>query len=216
MPARRYKPTSAGRRNSSVLTRDSVTKNEPEKKLLAKLHKTGGRNNKGRITTRHIGGGHKRRYRLIDFKRNKDGVPATVAAIEYDPNRSANIALLHYHDGEKRYILAPRNLTVGSIVMSGPEAEIDVGNALPLSRIPVGTVVHAVELDKRHLGVRPTVRGTVMNPVDHPHGGGEGKSTPGRSPVTPWGKPTLGSPTRKKHKRSDAMIVRRRRKGRRR
>jgi large subunit ribosomal protein L2 len=279
MPARRYKPTSAGRRNSSVLTRDSVTREEPEKKLLAKLHKRGGRNNKGRITTRHIGGGHKRRYRLIDFKRNKDGVPATVAAIEYDPNRSANIALLHYHDGEKRYILAPRNLTLGSIVMSGPEAEIDVGNALPLSRIPVGTVVHAVELEpgrgaqlarsagtsaqlvaregdlvtlrlpsgerrrvraecratvgvvgnqshqnvrlgkagrKRHLGVRPTVRGTVMNPVDHPHGGGEGKSTPGRSPVTPWGKPTLGSPTRKKHKRSDAMIVRRRRKGRRR
>ncbi|MCA1849152.1 MAG: 50S ribosomal protein L2, partial [Actinobacteria bacterium] len=147
MPARRYKPTSAGRRNSSVLTRDSVTREEPEKKLLAKIHKTGGRNNKGRITTRHIGGGHKRRYRLVDFKRNKDGVPATVAAIEYDPNRSANIALLHYHDGEKRYILAPRNLTVGSIVMSGPDAEIEVGNALPLSRIPVGTVVHAVELE---------------------------------------------------------------------
>ncbi len=147
MPAIRYKPTSPGRRNSSVLTRDSVTRNEPEKKLLAKKHKTGGRNNKGRITTRHIGGGHKRRYRLIDFKRNKDGVPATVASIEYDPNRSANIALLHYHDGEKRYILAPRNLTVGSVVMSGPEAEIEVGNTLPLNRIPVGTVVHAVELE---------------------------------------------------------------------
>ena len=147
MPARRYRPTSAGRRNSSVLTRDSVTKNKPEKKLTAKLHKTGGRNNHGRITTRHIGGGHKRRYRLIDFKRRKDGVPATVAAIEYDPNRSANIALLHYHDGEKRYILAPRNLTVGSIVESGPEAEVDVGNTLPLNRIPVGTVVHAVELE---------------------------------------------------------------------
>ena len=147
MPAIRYKPTSAGRRNSSVLTRDSVTRNAPEKKLLAKMHKTGGRNNKGRITTRHIGGGHKRRYRLIDFKRTKDGVPATVASIEYDPNRSANIALLHYHDGEKRYILAPRNLTVGSIVMSGPDAEIDVGNTLPLNRIPVGTVVHAVELE---------------------------------------------------------------------
>jgi large subunit ribosomal protein L2 len=276
MPARRYRPTSAGRRNSSVLTRDSVTKNEPEKKLTAKLHKSGGRNNHGRITTRHIGGGHKRRYRLIDFKRRKDGVPATVAAIEYDPNRSANIALLHYHDGEKRYILAPRNLTVGSIVESGPDAEVDVGNTLPLNRIPVGTVVHAVELEpgrgaqlarsagtsaqltaregdlvtlrlpsgerrmvraecratvgvvgnqshqnvrwgkagrKRHLGIRPTVRGTVMNPVDHPHGGGEGKSTPGRAPVTPWGKITQGSPTRKKHKRSDAMIVRRRRKG---
>jgi large subunit ribosomal protein L2 len=254
MPARRYRPTSAGRRNSSVLTRDSVTREEPEKRLLAKLHKRGGRNNKGRITTRHIGGGHKRRYRLIDFKRRKDGVPATVAAIEYDPNRSANIALLHYHDGEKRYILAPRNLTVGSIVESGPDAEVDVGNTLPLNRIPVGTVVHAVDLvtlrlpsgerrrvraecratvgvvgnqshqnvrwgkagRKRHLGIRPTVRGTVMNPVDHPHGGGEGKSTPGRAPVTPWGKITQGSPTRKKHKRSDAMIARRRRKGRRR
>src|SRR5215210_3233103 len=236
MPARRYRPTSAGRRNSSVLTRDSVTKNSPEKKLTSKLHKTGGRNNHGRITTRHIGGGHKRRYRLIDFKRRKDGVPATVAAIEYDPNRSANIALLHYHDGEKRYILAPRNLTVGSIVESGPDAEVDVGNTLPLNRIPVGTVVHAVELEpgrgaqmarsagtsaqltarEGHLVIRPTVRGTVMNPVDHPHGGGEGKSTPGRAPVTPWGKITQGSPTRKNHKRSDAMIVRRRRKGRRR
>src|SRR3712207_6412393 len=133
MPAIRYKPTSPGRRNSSVLTRDSVTRAEPEKNLLAKKHKTGGRNNNGRITTRHKGGGHKRRYRLIDFKRSKDGVPATVAAIEYDPNRSANIALLHYHDGEKRYILAPRNLTVGSVVMSGPEAEIEVGNTLPRS-----------------------------------------------------------------------------------
>ena len=147
MPARRYKPTTAGRRNSSVLTRDSVTREKPQKNLLRKIHKSGGRNNKGRITTRHIGGGHKRRYRLIDFKRNKDGVPATVAAVEYDPNRSANIALLHYHDGEKRYILAPRNLTVGSVVMSGPDAEVDVGNALPLNRIPVGTVVHAVELE---------------------------------------------------------------------
>ncbi|BBL79581.1 50S ribosomal protein L2 [Rubrobacter xylanophilus] len=279
MPARRYKPTSPGRRNSSVLTRDSVTREKPEKSLLAKLHKTGGRNVHGRITTRHKGGGHKRRYRIIDFKRNKDGVPATVAAIEYDPNRSANIALLHYHDGEKRYILAPRNLTVGSVVMSGPEAEVDVGNALPLANIPVGTTVHAVELEpgkgaqlarsagtsaqiiaregnlvtlrlpsgerrrvraecratvgvvgnqshqnvrwgkagrKRHLGIRPTVRGTVMNPVDHPHGGGEGKSTPGRAPVTPWGKITQGKPTRKKRKRSDAMIVARRKKGRRR
>src|SRR5918998_543879 len=239
MPARRYRPTSAGRRNSSVLTRDSVTKNSPEKKLTSKLHKSGGRNNHGRITTRHIGGGHKRRYRLIDFKRRKDGVPATVAGIEYDPNRSANIALLHYHDGEKRYILAPRNLTVGSIVESGADAEIDVGNTLPLNRIPVGTVVHAVELEPgrgaqmaRSAGTSAQLtaregslvtlrlpsgeRGRVMNPVDHPHGGGEGKSTPGRAPVTPWGKITQGSPTRRKHKRSDAMIVRRRRKGRRR
>src|SRR4028118_1329717 len=147
MPARRYRPTSAGRRNSSVLTRDSVTKNDPEKKLTAKLHKTGGRNNHGRITTRHIGGGHKRRYRLIDFKRQKDGVPATVAAVEYDPNRSANIALLHYHDGEKRYILAPRHLTVGSIVERGAAAAGDGGNTLPLNRIPVGTVIHNVELE---------------------------------------------------------------------
>src|SRR5215212_3145918 len=147
MPARRYRPTTAGRRNSSVLTRDSVTREKPEKVLLRKLTKTGGRNNKGRITTRHIGGGHKRRYRLIDFKRDKDGIPAMVASIEYDPNGSANIALLHCHDGEKRYIIAPRNLTVGSLVMSGPEAEIEVGNALPLSRIPVGTVVHNVELE---------------------------------------------------------------------
>ncbi|MGB3682478.1 MAG: 50S ribosomal protein L2, partial [Rubrobacteraceae bacterium] len=147
MPAIRYRPVTAGRRNSSVLTRESVTRERPEKSLIRKLTKKGGRNNKGRITTRHKGGGHKRRYRFIDFKRNKDGVPATVAAIEYDPNRSANIALLHYHDGEKRYILAPRNLTVGSIVESGPEAEVDVGNALPLNRIPVGTVIHNVELE---------------------------------------------------------------------
>jgi large subunit ribosomal protein L2 len=273
MPAIRYKPTSPGRRNSSVLTRDSITRDEPEKNLLARKHKTGGRNNKGRITTRHIGGGHKRRYRLIDFKRNKDTVPATVAAIEYDPNRSANIALLHYHDGEKRYILAPRNLTVGSVVMSGPDAEIEVGNTLPLNRIPVGTVVHAVELEpgrgaqmarsagtsaqitaregalvtlrlpsgerrrvraecratvgvvgnqshqnvrwgkagrKRHLGIRPTVRGTVMNPVDHPHGGGEGKTSGGRHPVTPWGQPTRGYKTRN-NKRTQKNIVRDRR-----
>src|ERR687886_605965 len=147
MPVRRYKPMTNARRNASVLTRDSVTKEEPEKSLLRKHTKNGGGNKKGRISTPHIGGGHKRRYRLIDFKRGKDGIPATVAAIEYDPNRSANIALLHYHDGEKRYILAPRHLTVGSVVMSGSDAEIDVGNALPLSRIPVGTVVHNVELE---------------------------------------------------------------------
>jgi large subunit ribosomal protein L2 len=279
MPARPYNPVTAGRRFSSVLTRESVTREEPQKQLLRKLTKNGGRNNHGRITSRHTGGGHKRRYRLIDFKRRKDGVPATVAAIEYDPNRSANIALLHYHDGEKRYILAPRNLSVGAIVMNGPEAEIDVGNALPLNRIPVGTVIHNVELEagrggqvarsagnsaqlvaregslvtlrmpsgerrrvrgecratvgvvgnqshqnirwgkagrRRYKGKRPHMRGTVMNPVDHPHGGGEGKSTPGRPPVTPWGQITQGQPTRKKHKKSDAMIVRRRKKGRRR
>jgi large subunit ribosomal protein L2 len=279
MPARRYNPITAGRRFSSVLTRESVTREEPQKQLLRKLNKNGGRNNHGRITSRHIGGGHKRRFRLIDFKRRKDGVPATVAAIEYDPNRSANIALLHYHDGEKRYILAPRNLSVGAIVMNGPEAEIDVGNTLPLNRIPVGTVIHNVELEagrggqiarsagnsaqlvaregslvtlrlpsgerrrvrgecratvgvvgnqshqnirwgkagrNRYRGKRPHMRGTVMNPVDHPHGGGEGKSTPGRPPVTPWGQITQGQPTRKKNKASDKMIVRRRKKGRRR
>ena len=279
MPARPYNPITAGRRNSSVLTRESVTREEPQKQLLRKLTKGGGRNNHGRITSRHIGGGHKRRLRLIDFKRRKDGVPATVAAIEYDPNRSANIALLHYHDGEKRYILAPRNLSVGSVVMSGPEAEVDVGNALPLNRIPVGTTVHNVELEagrggqiarsagnsaqlvaregalvtlrlpsgerrrvrgecratvgvvgnqshqnirwgkagrRRYKGKRPHMRGTVMNPVDHPHGGGEGKSTPGRAPVTPWGQITQGHPTRKKNKASDKMIVRRRGKKRRR
>ncbi|MDN5696635.1 MAG: 50S ribosomal protein L2 [Rubrobacter sp.] len=279
MPARPYNPVTAGRRNSSVLTRESVTREEPQKQLLRKLTKNGGRNNHGRITSRHIGGGHKRRLRLIDFKRRKDGVPATVAAIEYDPNRSANIALLHYHDGDKRYILAPRNLSVGSIVESGPQAEVDVGNALPLNRIPVGTTVHNVELEagrggqiarsagnsaqlvaregalvtlrlpsgerrrvrgecratvgvvgnqshqnirwgkagrRRYKGKRPHMRGTVMNPIDHPHGGGEGKSTPGRAPVTPWGKITQGHPTRKKNKASDKMIVRRRGKKRRR
>jgi len=279
MPARPYNPVTAGRRNSSVLTRESVTRERPQKQLLRKLTKNGGRNNHGRITSRHTGGGHKRRLRLIDFKRRKDGVPATVAAIEYDPNRSANIALLHYHDGEKRYILAPRNLSVGSIVMNGPDAEVDVGNALPLNRIPVGTTVHNVELEagrggqiarsagnsaqlvaregalvtlrlpsgerrrvrgecratvgvvgnqshqnvrwgkagrRRYKGKRPHMRGTVMNPVDHPHGGGEGKSTPGRPPVTPWGQITQGQPTRKKNKASDRMIVRRRKKGRRR
>src|ERR671933_2325532 len=147
MGIRKYNPTTPGRRGSSVADFVEVTRTTPEKNLLRKLHKKGGRNNKGRITTRHHGGGHKRRYRAIDFKRNKDGVPATVAAVEYDPNRSANIALLHYHDGEKSYILAPRNLPVGSVVTSGPDAEVDVGNALPLNRIPVGTVVHAVELE---------------------------------------------------------------------
>jgi large subunit ribosomal protein L2 len=253
-----------------------ITKSTPEKSLLAPLSKKGGRNNNGRITTRHQGGGHKRRYRLIDFKRTKDGVPAKVAAIEYDPNRSSRIALLHYADGEKRYILAPLKLNVGDTVMSGPTADIKPGNSLPLGSIPVGTVVHAVELqpgrgaalarsagtsiqlmakegDKailrmpssemrmvmltcratigvvgnaehegirigkagrnRWKGKRPSVRGTAMNPVDHPHGGGEGKNkTAGRHPVTPWGKPTRGYRTRTKHKASDRLIIRRRKK----
>src|SRR5919112_3924240 len=162
MPARRYKPTTAGRRNSSVLTRDSVTREKPEKKLTAKLHKTGGRNNHGRITTRHIGGGHKRRYRLIDFKRRKDGGPATVAAIEYDPNRSAHIALLHYHDGEKRYILAPARLRVGDTVSSGPEADIAPGCALPLANIPTGTTIHNVELTPGRGGQLGRSAGTAI------------------------------------------------------
>jgi len=276
VPIRRYKPTSAGRRFMSVSTFEEITKSEPEKSLLAPLSKKGGRNVNGRITTRHQGGGHKRRYRIIDFKRTKDGVPAKVAAIEYDPNRSANIALLHYLDGEKAYILAPNRLRVGATVMSGPDADIRVGNSLPLTNMPPGTIVHNVELTpgrggqmarsagtgvqllakdgdyatlrlpsgemrmvraecratvgtignsdhqnvkigkagrKRHMGVRPQTRGTAMNPVDHPHGGGEGSTTPGRHPVTPWGVPTLGYRTRKKHKKSDQYIVRGRRRG---
>src|SRR5438045_1220392 len=276
MPIRRYKPTSAGRRFMSVSTFEEITKTKPEKSLLEPVTKKGGRNNNGRITTRHQGGGHKRRYRLIDFKRRKDGVPASVAAIEYDPNRSAHIALLHYRDGEKRYILAPQRLTVGMEVVSGEGADIQVGNCLPLGRIPTGTVVHNVELTpgrggqlgrsagaaiqlvakegatatlrlpsgemrmvaadcratigtigntdhenvsvgkagrNRHKGIRPQTRGTAMNPVDHPHGGGEGKTTAGRHPVTPWGVPTLGYRTRKKHKSSDRYIVRGRRRG---
>ncbi len=276
MALKRYKPTSPGRRFQTVSDFAEITKSEPEKSLLAPLSKKGGRNNNGRITTRHQGGGHKRRYRVVDFKRNKDGVPAKVAAIEYDPNRSARIALLHYADGEKRYILAPLKLNVGDTVQSGPGADIKPGNALPLSDIPQGTVVHAVELqpgkgaalarsagtsiqlmakegDKailrmpssemrmvpltcratvgvvgntehegirvgkagraRWKGKRPTVRGTAMNPVDHPHGGGEGKNkSAGRHPVTPWGKPTRGYRTRAKHKTSDSLIIRRRKK----
>jgi large subunit ribosomal protein L2 len=253
-----------------------VTKSEPEKSLLAPLHNRGGRNNRGRITTRHQGGGHKRRYRVIDFRRTKDGVPAKVAAIEYDPNRSARIALLHYADGAKSYILAPARLKVGVMVESGPAADIKPGNALPLENIPTGTLVHNVELQpgqggkmarsagsgvqlvakdgayavlrlpsgelrrvlltcratvgqvgnldhenetggkagrSRWKGKRPTVRGSAMNPVDHPHGGGEGKSKGGRHPVTPWGVPTLGKRTRSKHKQSDKLIVRARRRG---
>jgi large subunit ribosomal protein L2 len=255
---------------------DDVTKKEPEKSLLAPVKKTGGRNSYGRITTRHQGGGHKRRYRVIDFKRQKDGVPAKVAAIEYDPNRSARIALLHYADGAKAYILAPSQLRVGATVESGPDADIKVGNALPLENIPTGTLVHNVELkpgggakiarsagsgiqlvakdgphavlrlpsgemrrvlltcratigqvgnvDHQNLtggkagrsrwrGKRPAVRGSAMNPVDHPHGGGEGKSKGGRHPVTPWGVPTLGKRTRSKHKESNKLIVRSRRRG---
>ncbi|MBN2028173.1 MAG: 50S ribosomal protein L2 [Actinobacteria bacterium] len=273
MGIKRYKPTSPGRRFTSVSDFSEITKKEPEKTLLAPMNYKAGRNNKGRITTRHKGGRNKRKYRIVDFRRDKDDIAAKVAAIEYDPNRSARIALLHYEDGEKRYILAPLKLKVGDRVMSGSEADIKPGNALPLSAIPVGTTIHNIELKPgaggkmvrsagaaaqlmakegdfahvrlpssevrlvnikcratigqignvehellsegkagrgRHKGRRPTVRGTVMNPVDHPHGGGEGKSSAGRHPVTPWGQPTLGYRTRKKNKPSDKYIVRRR------
>jgi len=276
MAVKRHKPTSPGRRFATWSDRAEVTKKEPEKSLVEGLTKSGGRNSRGRITSRHRGGGAKRRYRKIDFKRQKDGVAARVAAIEYDPNRSAYIALLNYTDGEKRYILAPNRLRVGMTVQSGVGSDITVGNSLPLSAIPTGTTVHNVELTpgrggqigrsagaaiqlvakegtratlrlpsgemrmvatdcratigsignaehqnvtigkagrNRHKGVRPQTRGTAMNPVDHPHGGGEGSTTPGRHPVTPWGVPTLGYPTRKKNKPSDRMIVRRRRRG---
>jgi large subunit ribosomal protein L2 len=276
MPVRKFKPTSPGRRFMSVSTFEDITKAKPEKSLTEKLTKNGGRNNYGRLTMRHQGGGHKRRYRVIDFKRKKDGVPAKVAAIEYDPNRSARIALLHYADGAKSYILAPARLRVGTTVESGPDADIKPGNALPLENIPTGTLVHNVELQpgqggkmarsagsgiqlvakdqgyavlrlpsgelrrvlltcratvgqvgnldhenetggkagrSRWKGKRPTVRGSAMNPVDHPHGGGEGKSKGGRHPVTPWGVPTLGKRTRPKHKQSDKLIVRARRRG---
>jgi large subunit ribosomal protein L2 len=276
VPVRKFKPTSPGRRFMSVSTFEEITKTKPEKSLTEKLTKKGGRNNYGRLTMRHQGGGHKRRYRVIDFKRVKDGVPAKVAAIEYDPNRSARIALLHYADGAKSYILAPARLRVGTTVESGPNADIKPGNALPLENIPTGTLVHNVELQpgqggkmarsagsgvqlvakdqgyavlrlpsgelrrvlltcratvgqvgnldhenetggkagrSRWKGKRPTVRGSAMNPVDHPHGGGEGKSKGGRHPVTPWGVPTLGKRTRQKHKQSDKLIVRARRRG---
>jgi large subunit ribosomal protein L2 len=276
MPVRKYKPTSPGRRWMSVSTFEEITKTEPEKSLTAPIKKTGGRNVNGRITTRHQGGGHKRRYRIIDFKRRKDGIPAKVASIEYDPNRSARIALLHYADGEKAYILAPARLEVGATIESGPNADIRPGNALPLENIPTGTLVHNVELKpgqggkmarsagsgvqlvakddgygvlrlpsgemrrvpltcratvgqvgnvdhenqtggkagrSRWKGKRPSVRGSAMNPVDHPHGGGEGKSKGGRHPVTPWGVPTLGKRTRAAHKESDRLIVRGRRRG---
>ena len=273
MAIKKYKPTSPARRFMSVSTFSEITKTVPEKSLLESISKTGGRNNTGRITVRHIGGGNRTKYRIIDFKRNKDGIPAKVIGIEFDPNRTANIALLAYADGEKRYILAPVGLQVGDIVMSGADAEIKVGNALPFTNIPVGTLVHNIEMNlgkggqlvrtagaaaqlmakegkyatlrlpsgemryvpieckatigqvgnldheivslgkagkTRHMGTRPTVRGVVMNPCDHPHGGGEGKSPIGMpSPVTPWGVPTLGYKTRNK-KKSNKMIVKRR------
>jgi large subunit ribosomal protein L2 len=276
MAVKRFKPTSPGRRFVTVSTFEEITKTEPEKSLLAPLHKKAGRNSYGRITVRHRGGGHKRSYRIIDFKRNKDDIPASVAGIEYDPNRSANIALLHYKDGEKRYILAPLGLRVGQNVVSGQKVEVRPGNAMPLRSIPAGTFVHNIEMKVGHggqlarsagaaaqlaakegntafirlpsgevrlvpldcratvgqigniehenltigkagrnrwLGHRPTVRGSVMNPCDHPHGGGEGRAPIGlKRPVTPWGKPTLGYKTRKKNKYSDKLIVRRRKK----
>jgi len=273
MAVKTFKPTSAGRRQMTVSTFEEITKTEPERSLLAPLRKKGGRNNSGHLSVRHKGGGHKRAYRVIDFKRIKDNVPAKVAAIEYDPNRSANIALLHYVDGYKAYILAPNGLKVGQTVVSGTGADIKVGNALPLKNIPVGTLIHNIEMKPgkgaqlvrtaggsaqlmakegtyatlrlpsgemrmvhidcratigqvgnldhenitigkagrtRWLGIRPTVRGAVMNPVDHPHGGGEGRNPVGRNPVTPWGKPALGAKTRKKKNPSNRFIVKRR------
>ncbi len=276
MAIRKHKPTSPGRRFATYSDHAEVTKSRPEKALTEGLRKSGGRNSKGRVTSRHRGGGAKRLYRKVDFKRTKDGVPATVAAIEYDPNRSAYIALVHYADGVKSYILAPARLKVGDTVQSGVGSDITVGNCLPLSSIPTGTTVHNVELTQgrggqmgrsagtaiqlvakegdyatlrlpsgemrmvrmecrasigaignaehqnidlgkagrsRHKGKRPQTRGTAMNPVDHPHGGGEGSTTPGRHPVTPWGVPTLGYRTRKKNKKSDRYIVRGRRRG---
>lgn len=274
MPIKVYKPTTNGRRNMSSLTYEEITRNKPEKRLTTRSNKSGGRNNQGKITVRHVGGGNKRKYRLIDFKRNKDNIPAKVASIEYDPNRSSNIALLHYADGEKRYIIAAKGLLVGSLVMSGDKVDIKTGNSLPIKNIPVGTTIHNIEMRpgkggqisrsagssaqilgreekyilirlqsgevrkilstcratigevgneewelvnigkagrKRHMGIKPTVRGSVMNPNDHPHGGGEGRAPVGRkSPMTPWGKKARGLKTRKKNKSSNALIVRRR------
>ncbi|MEK3979642.1 50S ribosomal protein L2 [Psychrobacillus sp. FSL K6-2836] len=276
MAIRKYKPTTNGRRNMTSLDYAEITTDKPEKSLLAPVKRKGGRNNQGKITVRHHGGGHKRQYRIIDFKRNKDGIPGRVATIEYDPNRSANIALINYADGEKRYILAPKGLEVGMTIVSGPEADIKAGNALPLQNIPMGTTIHNIEMKpgkggqlvrsagtsaqllgkegkyviirlqsgevrlilgvcratigevgneqhelvnigkagrNRWLGKRPTVRGSVMNPNDHPHGGGEGKTPIGRkSPMSPWGKPTLGYKTRNKKNKSDKLIIRRRKK----
>lgn len=276
MAIKKYKPTTNGRRGMSTLANEELTKTAPTKSLLKKASKTGGRNNQGKLTVRHIGGGAKRKYRVIDFKRNKVGVTGRVASIEYDPNRNANIALINYKDGEKRYIIAPKGLTVGTIIENGADADIKVGNALPLMNIPVGTVIHCIEMkpgkgaqlcrsagssaqilgreDKyvlvrlqsgetrkilgtciatigvvgnedyelvnigkagrtRHMGIKPTNRGSVMNPNDHPHGGGEGRTPVGRkSPMTPWGKPALGYKTRKNKKASDKLIVSRRKK----
>ena len=273
MAIKKYKPTTPARRSMSVNAFDEITKKTPERSLLVSLNKSGGRNATGRITVRHIGGGNRQKYRIIDFKRNKDNIPAKVVGIEYDPNRTANIALLAYADGKKRYILAPLGLNVGDVVLSGTDIDIKVGNCLPLGSIPIGTTVHNIELypgrggviarsagisaqlvakeakgailrlpsgetryislrcratigmvgnvdnelvslgkagRKRHMGVRPTVRGVVMNPCDHPHGGGEGKSPIGMpTPVTPWGKPALGYKTRKKKKASNKMIIKR-------
>ena len=274
MAIKKFKPMTNGTRGMTKLDNSEITKSTPEKSLVVTLKKNGGRNNQGKITVRHHGGGAKRKYRIIDFKRDKDGVVGTVASIEYDPNRTANIALIQYADGEKRYIIAPKGLKVGSKIESGENADIKVGNALPLKNIPEGTVVHNIELKagkggqmarsagssvqilghegkytllrltsgevrkvlsecratigevgnedyelvnigkagrKRHMGIRPTVRGSVMNPNDHPHGGGEGRAPIGRKgPVTPWGKPALGYKTRKNKKASDKLIVRRR------
>lgn len=275
---KKYKPTSPGRRNSSVIDyrEAGITTNSPEKSLTITLNKSAGRNNTGSITVRHKGGGVKRRYRIIDFKRNKDGIPGKVATIEYDPNRSAFIALINYADGEKRYIIATKDMVVGQTIMSGPEADIKSGNNLPMNLMPEGTIIHNIELKpgkggelvrsagtsaqllgkdesgryvivrltsgevrkilatnratigevsnpahnlvrwgkagrSRYRGIRPTVRGSVMNPNDHPHGGGEGKSPIGRpAPLTPWGKKALGVKTRRKHKASDKLIIRRR------
>ena len=276
MAIKTYKPMTNGQRGMSTLINEEVTKTTPEKSLVVTLKKNGGRNNQGRITVRHRGGGAKRKYRIIDFKRNKDGIVGTVTAIEYDPNRTANIALITYADGEKRYIIAPKGLKVGDKVESGEKVDIKVGNSLPLENIPEGTMVHNVELKagkggqmarsagssvqilgregkytllrlasgevrkvlstcratigevgnadhelvkvgkagrKRHMGIRPTVRGSVMNPNDHPHGGGEGRAPIGRKgPLTPWGKPALGYKTRKNKKASNKLIVRRRKK----
>jgi large subunit ribosomal protein L2 len=225
MGIRKYKPTTPGRRGASVSDFAEITRSTPEKSLIRPLHKLGGRNASGKITTRHKGGGHKRAYRLIDFRRHdKDGVPAKVAHIEYDPNRTARIALLHYADGEKRYIIAPEKLKQGDTVENGPKADIKPGNNLPLRNIPVGSVIHAIELRPggganinwgkagrmRWKGKKPTVRGVAMNPVDHPHGGGEGKTSGGRHPVNPAGKPEGRT---RRRKPSDKLIVRRRRTG---
>lgn len=276
MSIKKLKPTSPARRQMTVSTFEEITTTQPEKSLLEPIKKSGGRNSYGRITVRHRGGGARRHYRIIDFKRTKDGIPAKVATIEYDPNRSAHIALLHYVDGEKRYIIAPQGLKVGDMVESGPNADIKIGNALPLQNMPVGTIIHNIEMKpgkggqlvrsagnsaqlmakegkhalvrlpsgevrylpinckatigqvgnqehenitigkagrKRNMGIRPTVRGSAMNPNDHPHGGGEGRSPIGRpAPVTPWGKPALGYKTRDKKKASNKMIVSRRKK----